>query len=85
MPDLRLLPEICSRYAGIQTLYVFGSVGGGRTHKESDLDLAWVRMLGFRDDLVHDYADIDRRIVYQVLQQRPGDLDALGRAFAQFP
>jgi predicted nucleotidyltransferase len=42
VPDLRLLREIFSKYPGIQAVYVFGSVGGGQTHRESDLDLAIV-------------------------------------------
>ncbi len=44
----------------------------------------WIRMIGFRNVLVHDYLDIDREIVYRVLQQ---DLEAvltLQKSFAQF-
>ena len=49
-----------------------------------DLEQRWVRMIGFRNALVHDYADIDREIVYKALQYRLGDLEALRRVFAQF-
>ena len=51
---------------------------------DADLEQRWVRMIGFRNALVHDYADIDRRIVYEALQHRLGDLEALRRVFAQF-
>ncbi len=42
IPDLRLLPEVFGKYPSIQAVYVFGSVGRGQTHQESDLDLAIV-------------------------------------------
>jgi uncharacterized protein YutE (UPF0331/DUF86 family) len=51
---------------------------------DADLERRWVRMIGFRNALVHDYVDIDREIVYEVLQHRLGDLEALRRVFAQF-
>lgn len=41
-------------------------------------------MIGFRNVLVHGYVDIDRAVVYDVLQHRLGDLEALRRVFAQF-
>lgn len=44
----------------------------------------WIRMIGFRNTLVHDYVEIDRRIVYAVLQEGLDDLEALGRALAEF-
>lgn len=44
----------------------------------------WIRMIGFRNILVHDYLDIDRRIVYQVLQRHLADFRALMQAFAAF-
>jgi len=44
----------------------------------------WIRMIGFRNTLVHDYVDIDRRIVYEVLRNNLKDLEALRRVFAQF-
>ncbi len=51
---------------------------------DTDLEQRWVRMIGFRNTLVHDYTDIDREIVYKVLQHRLSDLEALRRVFAQF-
>lgn len=39
-PALDLLPEVFAKYPGIQAVYLFGSAARGRTHTESDLDLA---------------------------------------------
>ncbi len=44
----------------------------------------WIRMIGFRNTLVHDYVDIDHEIVYQVLQSNLEDMETLKRSFAQF-
>ena len=44
----------------------------------------WVRMIGFRNLLVHEYVDIDRRIVHGVLQKNLEDLEALKTVFARF-
>lgn len=44
----------------------------------------WIRMIGFRNILVHDYLDIDRHIVYEVLQRHLSDLRLLIQAFATF-
>lgn len=44
----------------------------------------WTRMIGFRNVLVHDYLDVDRKIVYDVLQENLDDLDQLKRLFARF-
>jgi uncharacterized protein YutE (UPF0331/DUF86 family) len=33
---------------------------------------------------VHEYLDIDRRIVHRVLREHLEDLEALGRIFARF-
>ncbi|MGB9724155.1 MAG: type VII toxin-antitoxin system HepT family RNase toxin [Chloroflexia bacterium] len=49
-----------------------------------DLEEKGIRMLGFRNVLVHEYLDIDRRIVYEVLQQGLEDLEALRQFFARF-
>ncbi len=43
----------------------------------------WIRMIGFRNVLVHDYLDVDRGLVYEVMQQRLGDFEALRRVFAE--
>lgn len=44
----------------------------------------WIRMIGFRNTLVHEYIDIDRAIVYDVLQNNLSDLEELKKVFAQF-
>lgn len=44
----------------------------------------WIKMIGFRNILVHDYLEVDRKIVYSVLQNRLDDLEELKRAFAKF-
>jgi len=41
-PDLKLLPGIFRKYPGVQAVYLFGSAASGKTHTESDLDLAVV-------------------------------------------
>ena len=51
---------------------------------DAELQERWLRMIGFRNVLVHEYLEIDRTIVYDVLQNRLGDIEALRRVFAQF-
>ncbi|NOX60752.1 MAG: nucleotidyltransferase domain-containing protein [Chloroflexi bacterium] len=41
-PDLGGLENVFSKFADIQAVYLFGSVAEGRTHYESDIDLAVV-------------------------------------------
>lgn len=40
--DIRALKDVFQRYPSIQAVYVFGSMGSGKMHPESDLDLAIV-------------------------------------------
>jgi uncharacterized protein YutE (UPF0331/DUF86 family) len=47
-----------------------------------ELSKKWIRMIGFRNTLVHGYIDIDRTIVYEVLQNGLGDIEELKRVFA---
>lgn len=42
----------------------------------------WTRMIGFRNILVHDYLDVDRTIVHEVLVQHLEDLRDLRSFFA---
>ena len=49
-----------------------------------DLRDRWIRMIGFRNTLVHDYIEIDRGIVFEVLHNGLGDLEELKRLFASF-
>jgi len=44
----------------------------------------WIRMIGFRNILVHDYLEVDLTIVYQVLQQGLDDFRSLRDVFARF-
>ena len=44
----------------------------------------WIKMIGFRNLLVHDYADIDRTQVYDILQRRLADIEKLRNVFARF-
>jgi uncharacterized protein YutE (UPF0331/DUF86 family) len=50
----------------------------------SELMDKWIRMIGFRNTLVHEYIEIDRKIVYDVLQHSLSDLQAFKKVFAQF-
>lgn len=49
-----------------------------------ELREVWIKMIGFRNLLVHDYLDIDRTKVHQILQNNLSDLKALEKVFAQF-
>ena len=53
-------------------------------HITPELREQWIRMIGFRNTLVHDYVEIDRQIVYDALQNGLDDLEALRRALAEF-
>ena len=44
----------------------------------------WIRMIGFRNILVHDYLEVDLTIVYQVLQHGLDDFRSLRDVFARF-
>ena len=41
-------------------------------------------MIGFRNALVHDYVDIDRKIVYKVLMKNLEDFESFRYKFAQW-
>ncbi len=49
-----------------------------------ELQETWIRMIGFRNILVHDYLDIDRRVVHEVLQKNITDVQSLMCVFARF-
>ena len=42
----------------------------------------WVKMIGFRNILVHEYLNIDRRLVYETLGDNLEDFDRLRSVFA---
>ena len=44
----------------------------------------WIQMIGFRNVLVHDYLDINRNLVYSVLQDHLVDFESLRQVFVQF-
>lgn len=51
---------------------------------DDTLEQQWIQMIGFRNILVHDYVELDRRLVYRVLSERLDDLAGLQRIFATF-
>jgi uncharacterized protein YutE (UPF0331/DUF86 family) len=51
---------------------------------DAELKERWIQIIGFRNVLVHDYLDIDRKIVHEALQHRLDDLERLRNVFAQF-
>jgi len=51
---------------------------------DPELKDRWIQIIGFRNVLVHDYLDIDRKIVYEALQHRLDDFERLRKVFAQF-
>jgi uncharacterized protein YutE (UPF0331/DUF86 family) len=48
-----------------------------------ELEGRWIQMIGFRNVLVHEYLNIDRKLVYDVLKNGPSDfrnlIEVLGR------
>jgi uncharacterized protein YutE (UPF0331/DUF86 family) len=44
----------------------------------------WIKMIGFRNVLVHDYLDIDLSLVYDILTNRLKDFEKIKLTFAQF-
>ncbi len=46
------------------------------------LEGRWIRMIGFRNVLVHDYLEVDRCLVHRVLQEDLSDIRALAAVFA---
>ena len=50
---------------------------------DAGMQETWIRMIGFRNILVHDYLDIDREVVFHVLQGNLDDFEALKQIFVQ--
>ena len=44
----------------------------------------WVDMISFRNVLVHEYIDIERRRVYEILQHQLEDIRHLSHVFDRF-
>ncbi len=51
---------------------------------DEDLQQKWIRMIGFRNILVHGYTDIDRTEVFKLLHHNLGDIRELTKVFARF-
>ena len=51
---------------------------------DAELTEKWTRMIGFRNVLVHDYLNVDREIVYDILQNDLEDFETIKQVFAQF-
>jgi len=49
-----------------------------------ELCAKWIRLIGFRNILVHDYLEVNRSIVHEVLRESLNDIKELQRVFAQF-
>jgi len=49
-----------------------------------ELRETWVKMIGFRNILVHDYIDLDKKRVYAVLHNNMKDFDALKLFFSNY-
>lgn len=47
---------------------------------DEELQECWIEMTGFRNVLVHDYVELDRQRVYEILQNRLEDLKAIREA-----
>ena len=60
------------------------SILNKKGYLDSSLEKKWIRMIGFRNTLVHDYLDIDRTIVYDVLKNGLSDIESIKRIFAKF-
>jgi len=41
-------------------------------------------MIGFRNILVHDYLEVNRKIVYNVVQNHLNDFEELKKVFVEF-
>ena len=53
-------------------------------HITPQMEENWIRTIGFRNILVHDYLDIDRRAVYDVLQNNLDDFEKIKTSFGKF-
>ncbi|MBX3707644.1 MAG: DUF86 domain-containing protein [Pseudomonadales bacterium] len=48
------------------------------------LEQRWIRMIGFRNILVHEYLEVDRAVVHDVLCNGLPDLAEIRRMFAEY-
>jgi predicted nucleotidyltransferase len=60
--DIRALQDVFQNYPAIQAVYVFGSIGSGKTHQGSDLDLAIVSpSMALKEKKLRLLTDLARR------------------------
>lgn len=55
-----------------------------RAELPRDLAETWVKMIGLRNLLVHDYLEVNHGLVYEIIQSRLTDFDALRAYFARY-
>jgi len=60
------------------------SILSDKGYLSPDLKAKWIRMIEFRNTLVHEYVEIDRKIVYEVLLNELEDLIESRKMFAVF-
>lgn len=53
-------------------------------HISQDQEQRWIRMIGFRNILVHEYLEVDRAIVHEMVCNKLTDFDELKQVFATF-
>lgn len=51
---------------------------------DAEIREKWIQMIGFRNVLVHQYLDVDRSIVYDVLENYLEDIEVLRKVFARY-
>ncbi len=51
---------------------------------DAEIREKWIQMIGFRNVLVHQYIDVDRSIVYDVLENYLEDIEMLRKVFARY-
>jgi uncharacterized protein YutE (UPF0331/DUF86 family) len=49
-----------------------------------ELAEAWIKMIGLRNILVHDYLDINHAIVHELIQSRMDDFESIKAFFTQY-
>ena len=49
-----------------------------------ELAETWIKMIGLRNILVHDYLDINHAIVHELIQSRMDDFESIKAFFAQY-
>jgi uncharacterized protein YutE (UPF0331/DUF86 family) len=49
-----------------------------------ELAETWIKMIGLRNILVHDYLDVNHTIIYEIIQTRLKDIEAIREVFARY-